>query len=119
MVRGAGWGVASGAGEAWVGEEGGWQCVLGWLDVAGVTESEERGVGFRLCVDEAEGVAELQCCCCGVGEGGSVGGVQWLWGSVCVVAEFECVSLAACAGDEGSVLLVGVCCDSWTTLSPL
>lgn len=75
-----------------MGEEGAWQCP--WFDVIGVTESKEV-----FCVDKGEGVSELQCCCLGV----SVGTVQWLWGSVVVC---DCVSLAACGRDDGSVLLL-------------
>lgn len=75
-MRGQGWGCVSGTEEVWTGDEGVWQCP--WFDVVGVTESKEE----VFCVDKGEGASELQCCCWGVAGDGSVGAVQWLWGSV-------------------------------------
>lgn len=74
--RELGWACVSGADEARIGDEGAWQSP--WFDVFGVAESKEE----VFCVVEADGVFGLQCCCWGVVGDGSVGAVQWLWGSV-------------------------------------
>lgn len=73
-----------------------------------VAESKEE----VFCIVEAAGVSGLQCCCWGVLGDGSVGAVQWLWGSVSIgVVVCDCVSLV-----DGSVLL-WLSRDSWTITS--